>query len=170
VLQRRSATKDTWPGKLDVAVGGHVRAGESVADTLREAEEELGLALAPSEVVRIGLRHTDVRSQPGVVDVELQEIFAALVPVPLTAFALHPEEVDAVVRLPLTDARALLVERMPVEVAIYERGATDEAAAVVSGDDVLPDEDGYYGAALDALAALCDGRSPVPFTVRRSAA
>ena len=43
LFQRRSKTKDTWPGKLDVAVGGHYRAGESLAETLRETEEEIGL-------------------------------------------------------------------------------------------------------------------------------
>ena len=42
IFQRRSMTKDTWPGALDVAVGGHFRSGESLAETLREAEEEIG--------------------------------------------------------------------------------------------------------------------------------
>ena len=37
-------SKDTWPGALDVAVGGHLRAGETLAEAVREAEEEIGLA------------------------------------------------------------------------------------------------------------------------------
>src|SRR3954469_2867720 len=47
LFQRRSTAKDTWPGVLDVAVAGHLRAGETVDDALREAEEEIGLSLAP---------------------------------------------------------------------------------------------------------------------------
>ena len=37
LLQRRSAGKDLEPGKLDVAVGGHFLAGETLPDALRRA-------------------------------------------------------------------------------------------------------------------------------------
>ena len=43
-LQKRSATKDTQPGKWDTSVGGHVDAGEDFeAGARREMREELGL-------------------------------------------------------------------------------------------------------------------------------
>ncbi len=42
-VQRRAAGKDTWPNKLDVTIGGHLEAGESMLEGgLREVEEELG--------------------------------------------------------------------------------------------------------------------------------
>ena len=43
-LQKRSETKDLYPGLWDTAVGGHVGAGEKPEEAvLREAEEELGI-------------------------------------------------------------------------------------------------------------------------------
>lgn len=51
LLQKRSATKDTCPGLWDSSVGGHVGTGEDpFASALREAHEELGIALAPEQM------------------------------------------------------------------------------------------------------------------------
>ena len=46
LLQKRSLSKDTQPGKWDTSVGGHVGFGQSYAEAAqREAAEELGLDL-----------------------------------------------------------------------------------------------------------------------------
>jgi len=51
LLQRRSALKDTHPGKWDTSVGGHVSWGQSYEEAARrEALEELGLALTPDDL------------------------------------------------------------------------------------------------------------------------
>jgi isopentenyldiphosphate isomerase len=47
LLQKRSAAKDTNPGRWDTSVGGHVHHGEPVSAALaREAKEELGVDAA----------------------------------------------------------------------------------------------------------------------------
>ncbi|MDA8078860.1 MAG: NUDIX domain-containing protein [Nitrospiraceae bacterium] len=44
LLQKRSMSKDTAPGKWDTSVGGHVAPGEAVLRAaLREMQEELGI-------------------------------------------------------------------------------------------------------------------------------
>lgn len=45
-LQKRSPSKDLYPGRWDTAIGGHVLSGESIERALhREAEEELGISM-----------------------------------------------------------------------------------------------------------------------------
>jgi isopentenyldiphosphate isomerase len=46
LLQQRAFSKKTDPGLWDVAVAGHISAGDNaITTTIREAQEELGLAL-----------------------------------------------------------------------------------------------------------------------------
>ena len=58
LVHRRSADKDLWPSRWDIAAGGVVAAGESWADAAaRELEEELGIR---SELRHLGGgRHED---------------------------------------------------------------------------------------------------------------
>ncbi len=49
-LQKRSMHKDIAPGRWDTSVGGHVDYGETLEQAVvREANEELGLELDPSD-------------------------------------------------------------------------------------------------------------------------
>jgi isopentenyldiphosphate isomerase len=51
LLQQRAMTKDTHPGLWDVSVAGHIDAGGlPLETTVREAEEELGLKVAPHQL------------------------------------------------------------------------------------------------------------------------
>ena len=59
LLQRRAATKDTWPGYLDVTAAGHLASGEETVDGLREVEEELGLRIEPERLVPLGTRRVE---------------------------------------------------------------------------------------------------------------
>lgn len=50
LLQKRSKTKRIQPGKWDASVGGHISAGETIAEALlRETEEEIGLHCKTSD-------------------------------------------------------------------------------------------------------------------------
>eukprot|EP00747_Dinoflagellata_sp_TGD_P182511 gnl/TRDRNA2_/TRDRNA2_36788_c0_seq1.p1 gnl/TRDRNA2_/TRDRNA2_36788_c0~~gnl/TRDRNA2_/TRDRNA2_36788_c0_seq1.p1 ORF type:complete len:189 (-),score=34.22 gnl/TRDRNA2_/TRDRNA2_36788_c0_seq1:17-583(-) len=54
LMQKRAQTKDTHPGLWDVSVAGHIDAGdEPLATAVREAEEELGLRVAPEQLEHI---------------------------------------------------------------------------------------------------------------------
>ena len=48
MLQKRSASKDTFPGLWDISVAGHISAGETpLQGALREINEEIGLDVTP---------------------------------------------------------------------------------------------------------------------------
>jgi len=154
IFQRRSAGKDTYPGALDVAVTGHLRAGESVTETLREAEEEIGLRLGPGDVVRLGLRRRE-----GVCDNELQDIFAAVAPVKMEALRPSPAEVEEVVAVPLAAAEEVLrdgAEAMGV-MLVVEGDEARLVEALIRGWELVPSRDGYYQRAHASLAVMLSG-------------
>ena len=77
-------------------MGGHLRAGESLAETVREAEEEIGLVLTLADLTRLGRRFaSSVRGA----DNEVQEVFGLRSDLPLDRYRLHPDEVEGVVSI-----------------------------------------------------------------------
>jgi isopentenyldiphosphate isomerase len=161
VFQRRARGKDTWPGALDVAVTGHARAGESIEATLREAEEEIGLAVRPADVVRLGLRRREHRRR-GVHDNELQEILARVAPAEIAALTPSPAELESIVALPFAEAtRVLSGGEEAMGKRLCRQG--DKAWLVaerVSGGDFVPAPDGYYAKAQASLTTLLSGGIP----------
>ena len=64
-VQRRALGKETWPNRLDVTAAGHLMAGESGLDGLRELEEELGLLVGTNEVTSLGTRRNELAIPAG---------------------------------------------------------------------------------------------------------
>ena len=63
LIHRRADTKDVWPGRWDLAVGGVVDSGESwEAAAARELAEEVGSSAAVAEIGRGTYEDDDVRS------------------------------------------------------------------------------------------------------------
>lgn len=76
LFQRRAADKSSWPGYLDASAAGHLIAGEAVQDGVREAEEELGAAYAFDDLEALGVHRVADTERSGVVNRELQHVFA----------------------------------------------------------------------------------------------
>ena len=165
LFQRRSQTKDTWPGSLDVAVGGHLRAGETLSETVREAEEEIGILLEIGDIIRLGRRfaHSVAGS-----DNEVQEVFALRSDLPLDAYRLHPDEVDAVVSVPLDAVLDLFEGRQAaVQGVELRRGSMASSVARITVSAFAAGEsDGYPARALRGLLEVVAGRAPEQFELR----
>ena len=97
LLQKRSMTKDLFPGYWDTAVGGHVGYGEYIREALfRESGEELGL----TDYNPIYLKSYVWESE---IEKELVNVFACV-----GSYRLHPdvEEVEEVRYWDLNDVDA----------------------------------------------------------------
>ncbi|WP_437878202.1 NUDIX hydrolase [Sorangium sp. So ce513] len=170
LFQQRSPEKDTWPGAFDVAVSGHYRAGEDLAETLREAEEEIGLPLTPGDVIRLGTRRSVDDHAQGIVDRELQDVLLATTRLSLAAFRPHPEEVTALLSLPLS-AALRLVRGDARSVTGLLREAPDAAGAVriaprdVRLDEFIASRDDYYERALESIRRRVAGEAPALWSI-----
>lgn len=174
LFQQRSRDKDTWPGALDIAVTGHYRAGERLEDTLREAEEEIGLPLSPGEVARLGFRRSAGETAPPIVDRELQDVLLATTHLGLSALRPHPDEVTALFALPLGAALRLMRREAPSALGLVRRspdsasGPVEIGPAEVRLDDFVGGRNGdhaYHALALDTIRRRHGGELPPPWTL-----
>jgi 8-oxo-dGTP pyrophosphatase MutT (NUDIX family) len=103
IYQQRGWDMSWAPGLLDLAAGGHYQAGETLADGLREAEEELGKSYQPESLVNLGRRlfvglDSKHREKRNVSDLYLVEDNA-----PLASYQLQAEEVEAICACPVSE-------------------------------------------------------------------
>lgn len=162
LMQRRAAGKDLEPGKLDVAVGGHFRAGETLLEALREAREELGVTVTPGELRYLGTFRATRRypelGDAGIIDDELQESYLLVRDVPLTSYRLDPAEVEVLYELPLGGAIALYEYGSPLAAAGYDAQGQRNDALLIA-EDLIEQARGDVVTRLRQIQALLAGVS-----------
>jgi len=94
LLQRRSAEKDLYPNMWDIAVGGHISAGEDdLTSAKRELEEELAINVDTLKMERID-RITERFANNGVISNEYVSVFVLYADIPISSLELQEEEVN----------------------------------------------------------------------------
>jgi isopentenyldiphosphate isomerase len=156
LLQRRAATKDTWPGYLDITAAGHLAAGERTLDGLREVEEELGLRVEPERPVPLGTRKVDQEIPEGR-DREFHEVFLLLDDTPPERLRLQKEEVEAVFRVYLDDVEDLY-ETGSAPAREYAEGRT--SATRIHFAEFVPQDENYLRQIAEAARQLLSETSP----------
>lgn len=109
LVQRRSTSKDYCPGRLDPAPGGVVGFGESCDDNARrELEEEMGIdGTTWPATRRFSFAYEDGRARCW------GELYEVAYGGPLSALTLQEEEVDEVLRVPLSTLRRTIDDGDP---------------------------------------------------------
>jgi len=156
LMQRRGLEKDTWPGRFDATVGGHLRAGEDIAQALRESEEEIGITVELADLRFLGNRIAVNESEPGIRDRELQSVYLLRDDRPLTAYRPSPYELAALVKLPLMALLAFLAgESSDLPVESIAPGSTVIEPITATPGDFIPNLDRYlYRVAIAVSLAL----------------
>ena len=144
-FQRRSPRKDTWPGRCDATVGGHYRAGETLAETLREVEEEIGIRADDLDLLPLGVRVCANEAEPGIVDRDVQDLFLLRDDRPLDAFRPNPAELAALVRFRVDDLIPFLTgETLEIQGESIAPGSGRPAPMTATPDDFIPAIDRYF--------------------------
>ncbi len=145
LLQRRGRHKDTWPHRLDVAVGGHFAAGETLGDVVREVEEEIGRAASLADLIPLGRRIAVGEDEAGIKDREVQDVYLWRSHLPLVAYRPQPVELEALVAAPLPDLLRLLAGQADrASVALLRPGRQQPETGAITRDDFVPVNDNYY--------------------------
>ncbi|MGI8541242.1 MAG: NUDIX hydrolase [Rubrobacteraceae bacterium] len=153
LAQRRSFDKDTWPGRLDVSVAGHLGAGEEPLDGRRELEEEIGLSVEPERLIPLGTRRVE-HDIPQGRDREFHDVFLLLDRTPPSKLTRQKEEVDAIISIKLGDAVAM-ANGGTAPATEHKDGET--SAIRISLPDFVLGSGGYIRDVVEAAERLLDG-------------
>jgi isopentenyldiphosphate isomerase len=165
LFQRRSWNKDTHPNELDVAVGGHYRAGEEFDEVVREIEEELGIAPHPGRLRRVGRRWAVGRG-PTWIDREIEDVYVHCLDVPVETLRPAHEEITALDVVRLGDLEDLFAgRRSPVQSVRYpvhpDNTLAELEAAWITVNDFIAVTDEYWLRGSCAAVQVLEGQSDV---------
>lgn len=136
LFQRRAPGKDLEPGRIDVTVGGHFRAGEGLEQVVREVEEEIGVSVEPGDLSFLGCWRAE-RRYADAVDREFVEVYAIRRDAPLSDYWLDCSEVTVLYELPLRRALELYRVGTPQAASGYDCQGRVNNALLVESDLIL---------------------------------
>ncbi len=165
LFQRRSGRKDTHPEQLDVAVGGHYRAGEGFDDVVREIEEELGFSPSNDSLIQVGYRRGEGFG-PTWIDREIEDVYVHVLTQALESLQPAHEEISALDLLLLADIEDLFLNRRNQVPTVRYRVQPDSTLsagfkATVTRDDFIPVPDQYWLFGSRAASDVLSGRRDV---------
>jgi isopentenyldiphosphate isomerase len=165
VFQRRSHAKDTYPGRLDVAVGGHYRAGEGFDEVVREIDEELGISPPVDSLVSIGRRWAEGITESWI-DREIEDVYVYALSAPVATLLPSAEEITALDVITVRAIDSLFHDDEPVVMSRRflvgpDNVLGDESIAEVTREDFVPVRDNYWLRGAQAAQAVLDGETEV---------
>ena len=159
VMQKRSANKAIFPNVLDISVGGHYSAGESIKDGIRELEEELGLFPKFADLIPVGHR-VQIQTYEDKIDHEVADVFFYICNQPLADYDYQREELAGLIRLKAADGLQLFGGEVD-EITVPAVGLGTDTISV-RREDFVPVLDHYWEKVF-VLARRCLDGEPYLF-------
>jgi 8-oxo-dGTP pyrophosphatase MutT (NUDIX family) len=165
LLQLRGADSRAFPNLLDLTVGGHLLAGEPpLQGGVREVQEELGVEVAPDDLVFLGVRRNVLVDSEGIVHRELIHAFLVLDDRPLEGYRPQPGELAGLFECSITELLAALdAPSRSVQgngIVIRANGAVGSSRRSFTAADLVPNEP-YWIIILVMAERLALGRRPL---------
>lgn len=114
LLQKRSATKDSWPNHWDISCGGHLVAGEdALTAAISELHEELGLVVQPSDLQFLADWRTSTRPAPDFINNSFVTLYLLRTDWELKDFVMQESEVAGLKYFPVAELHRLVAEQHP---------------------------------------------------------
>jgi len=160
ILQERSLAKKAFPGKLDLSATGHLEAGESPEDGIRELHEELGADIDVDQLVPIGVRMLSDTSGEGHRNNERVHLFFAADDRPLDNYRPFAGEVSSLVEVSADNFSALLSDDGDQPCIRWVPGEAP-AESTMTRTDLVADTDGYWSVLAVMAQRFLAGETPL---------
>ncbi len=135
LFQRRADDKDTFPGVLDITVGGHVPFGQTTSKIEKEAHEEIGVSPDAEDLVDLGYFRYEEKWD-WMMHREFQRVYLLEDNRPLESYRFHDGEVSGIYAVPIKEMELLFSGEKQVLARAYHYGRLEEVR--VSRDDLHP--------------------------------
>jgi isopentenyldiphosphate isomerase len=161
ILQERSLEKSSFGGLCDLSVTGHLEAGESPADGIRELQEELGVDASMDQLVPVGVRLLADDLGEGHTNRERVHVFFMADDRPVSDYRPPIDEVSALVEIDVTDFGALFGPDHPTIGATRHTIDDDAQPMELRAEDLVVPTDGYWVVLAVMAQRFIDGVGPI---------
>ncbi|MED1563654.1 NUDIX domain-containing protein [Alkalihalobacillus alcalophilus] len=146
-FQLRSKLKQDYPELFDITAAGHLLAGETINDGIREVHEELGIEVKMEDLIPLGVLDY-CATKENFIDKEIAHVFLYTFAGSWSDFDLQEEEVSGVYRAYLDDFENLCLKNENyLKVEGFERTVDGEMERIeqeVSLEQFVPHDQGFY--------------------------
>lgn len=164
LFQVRSPNSTSFPNALDVSAAGHLEAGESLEEGIREVQEELGVDASFDQLFYLGER-VEVADEPsnGHHNREYQSVFMLRDDRDLSEYQPPIEEIWGLFWVPLESGMRLMtkkIDELEIDGITYDpdRRSFKGDRRTVTVEDFLPRIQRYYLTAMVAAERLLEGK------------
>ncbi|NMO96438.1 NUDIX hydrolase [Paenibacillus lemnae] len=156
LLQLRHPDKDTFPGYLDISCAGHLLAGETPEDGVRELEEELGVTAKLQDLVYSGHVQQEYVTEQ-LKDRECTHIYIYECSKPLEEYVFQKSEISGLFQCTVKEYMDLIrggVTAVTMQGVLYEEQQDElrRVSRLVTAEDITPQSSQYYEVLFRALA------------------